>query len=378
MSNLKFVISLVTVLGRSGSAEMHLSQRGIAPAYSYSHSRGLFVGASLDGTVILTRNDVNHKFYGRPVSSEEILSGKVPPPRAAAALYQALSDAVSNTPFVTHAATPRKPASWSSATVPSSAGAVSVGAVQGGNDGFPMSSSSSSTSSARVTSQNTPVSIHRMPSGGSAASANAGGGGGRPFLVAGASGSGSSLMEEFETIEVSDAVQSSSSAGHGSILSVARQPGMPADSDAEYDYVEFFDQTTGSSIGGTVRDSSTGSGDRVWEPTYEVLHSQGRWSNGSLSPGIMVRPAGAAVGTSASTTPNTARAKEPIVLPLLPFLTPPAPPARTATSEQSSDKKKPVQLSPKNERSYEVPYEYGVRRDLQVESQIESEVEVGI
>ena len=39
----------------------------LAPAYSYAHSKGLFVGISLEGAIISTRHDVNAKFYGRPV-----------------------------------------------------------------------------------------------------------------------------------------------------------------------------------------------------------------------------------------------------------------------------------------------------------------------
>lgn len=33
-----------------------------------SHSRGLFAGLSLEGGVIVSRPDVNRKFYGRNVS----------------------------------------------------------------------------------------------------------------------------------------------------------------------------------------------------------------------------------------------------------------------------------------------------------------------
>ena len=50
----------------------------------------------------MARSEVNHCFYGRPVSPAEILSGKVPPPRAAAPLYDALSEALSSLPDVQH------------------------------------------------------------------------------------------------------------------------------------------------------------------------------------------------------------------------------------------------------------------------------------
>lgn len=38
------------------------------PGLADSHSRGLFAGLSLEGGVIVSRPDVNRKFYGRQVS----------------------------------------------------------------------------------------------------------------------------------------------------------------------------------------------------------------------------------------------------------------------------------------------------------------------
>ena len=67
---------------------------GIAPiaaVYTYSRSQGLFAGVSLEGTVIGTRNDANAEYYGRRVTPEEILSGKVPPPPGATRLVQVLT-----------------------------------------------------------------------------------------------------------------------------------------------------------------------------------------------------------------------------------------------------------------------------------------------
>ncbi len=71
-----------------------MSDVSSAAAFSYSHSRGLYAGVSLDGSVILTRNEVNSNFYGRHVTPQEILSGMVPRPRAAEPLYEALQDAM--------------------------------------------------------------------------------------------------------------------------------------------------------------------------------------------------------------------------------------------------------------------------------------------
>jgi lipid-binding SYLF domain-containing protein len=74
-------------IGRS--AEVAITP--IAAIYTYSRSQGLFAGVSLQGTVIGTRNDANAEYYGRPVTPEEILSGKVPPPSGAMRLVQVLT-----------------------------------------------------------------------------------------------------------------------------------------------------------------------------------------------------------------------------------------------------------------------------------------------
>ena len=63
----------------------------VAAIYTYSRSQGLFAGLSLEGTVIGTRNDANATYYGRAVTPEEILTGKVLPPPGARRLVQVLS-----------------------------------------------------------------------------------------------------------------------------------------------------------------------------------------------------------------------------------------------------------------------------------------------
>jgi SH3 domain-containing YSC84-like protein 1 len=62
----------------------------VAAVYTYSRSQGLFAGVSLQGSVIATRDDANTEYYGRKVTPDEILSGKVRPPKSAAALEKAL------------------------------------------------------------------------------------------------------------------------------------------------------------------------------------------------------------------------------------------------------------------------------------------------
>jgi len=63
----------------------------VAAVYTYSRSQGLFAGISLEGTVIGTRNDANAAYYGRAVSPEDILSGKVTPPAGAEKLRKMLA-----------------------------------------------------------------------------------------------------------------------------------------------------------------------------------------------------------------------------------------------------------------------------------------------
>ena len=50
----------------------------------------MYAGISFDGKVIVTRHDVNEKFYGMKVDPEALLSGEIPPPPAAQPLYESL------------------------------------------------------------------------------------------------------------------------------------------------------------------------------------------------------------------------------------------------------------------------------------------------
>ncbi|KAJ3343095.1 hypothetical protein HDU83_005821 [Entophlyctis luteolus] len=73
------------------NAEASGSILNLAPIYSYSVTKGLFVGISLEGSVIIERKETNATFYRRKVTAKEILSGSVPPPPAAEDLYRALN-----------------------------------------------------------------------------------------------------------------------------------------------------------------------------------------------------------------------------------------------------------------------------------------------
>ncbi|KAF7364929.1 Ysc84 domain-containing protein [Mycena venus] len=63
------------------------------PMFSYSKSKGLFAGLSLEGTVLIERKDANRDFYGSPVPARDILGGRVPPPEVASRLYEIIEAA---------------------------------------------------------------------------------------------------------------------------------------------------------------------------------------------------------------------------------------------------------------------------------------------
>jgi SH3 domain-containing YSC84-like protein 1 len=70
------------------------AEAGVTPmaaVYTYSRSQGIFAGVSLEGTVVATRDEANAKYYHRPVSPREILSGHVKPPPEVKALQAVLN-----------------------------------------------------------------------------------------------------------------------------------------------------------------------------------------------------------------------------------------------------------------------------------------------
>ncbi|KAI0076311.1 DUF500-domain-containing protein [Panus rudis PR-1116 ss-1] len=78
-------------IGTGGSVQASLAHP--APMFSYSKSKGLFAGLSLEGTVLIERKDANRDFYGSPVPARDILSGRVPPPEVASRLYEVIEAA---------------------------------------------------------------------------------------------------------------------------------------------------------------------------------------------------------------------------------------------------------------------------------------------
>lgn len=79
-------------IGRSGEASMLASRRGVDTTVSYSHSRGLYSGITVDGAFVQVRDDVNKKFYGFPVDPAKLFDGSINAPMAAEPLYRKLAE----------------------------------------------------------------------------------------------------------------------------------------------------------------------------------------------------------------------------------------------------------------------------------------------
>ncbi|KAJ1691023.1 hypothetical protein LUZ63_015178 [Rhynchospora breviuscula] len=79
-------------VGRAAEADLRAGDGGYAACYTYSCSKGAFVGCALNGSMVTTRSSENARFYGMQMKASDILLGSVPRPQAAAILYQALSN----------------------------------------------------------------------------------------------------------------------------------------------------------------------------------------------------------------------------------------------------------------------------------------------
>ncbi|KAF2263109.1 DUF500-domain-containing protein [Lojkania enalia] len=81
-------------VGRNTEAAGAASLKSVAGIFSYSKTKGLFAGISLEGSGIIERRDANEKLYGRRWTARELLSGQVPVPRAAQSLMAVLNSRV--------------------------------------------------------------------------------------------------------------------------------------------------------------------------------------------------------------------------------------------------------------------------------------------
>lgn len=83
-------------VGRVLEADLRTSEKGSGMCYTYSCSKGAFVGVSLEGNIVATRLETNLHFYGDPyLTTADILLGSIDRPKAAEPLYSALEDVYS-------------------------------------------------------------------------------------------------------------------------------------------------------------------------------------------------------------------------------------------------------------------------------------------
>lgn len=68
--------------------------KGVAGVFSYSKTRGLFAGVSLEGSAIIERRDANEKLYGQRLTAAQLLGGAVRPPPAAGPLMSILNSRI--------------------------------------------------------------------------------------------------------------------------------------------------------------------------------------------------------------------------------------------------------------------------------------------
>ncbi|CAH6719471.1 LAS seventeen-binding protein 3 [[Candida] jaroonii] len=84
-------------LGRNAEGAGTASLKSASAVFSYSKTKGLFAGVSLEGSAIVERREANRKFYGENCKARFILAGKVEAPPACDALMRILeSRAFSN------------------------------------------------------------------------------------------------------------------------------------------------------------------------------------------------------------------------------------------------------------------------------------------
>ncbi|XP_059435930.1 uncharacterized protein LOC132168870 [Corylus avellana] len=87
----------VGIVGRAAEADVRAGDGGYAACYTYSCSKGAFVGCSFEGSIVTTRTRENSRFYGsQSLTALDILLGSLPRPPAAAILYRSLADLYQN------------------------------------------------------------------------------------------------------------------------------------------------------------------------------------------------------------------------------------------------------------------------------------------
>ena len=81
-------------VGRNAEAAGAASLKGVAGVFSYSKTKGLFAGVSLEGSILIERRDANEKLYNSRITARQLLEGGVRPPPAAEPLMRVLNSRV--------------------------------------------------------------------------------------------------------------------------------------------------------------------------------------------------------------------------------------------------------------------------------------------
>lgn len=81
-------------VGRNAEAAGAASLKGVAGVFSYSKTKGLFAGVSIEGSVLVERRDANEKLYNSRITARQLLEGGVRPPPEAEPLMRVLNSRV--------------------------------------------------------------------------------------------------------------------------------------------------------------------------------------------------------------------------------------------------------------------------------------------
>ena len=78
-------------VGRNAEGGGIANLKGIAGIFSYSKTKGVFAGVSIEGSVIIERRDANAKLYGQRYTARQLLEGAIRPPPATQSLMNVLN-----------------------------------------------------------------------------------------------------------------------------------------------------------------------------------------------------------------------------------------------------------------------------------------------
>jgi len=79
------VSAAVGPLGAGSTVDSEVFKRR-APVWTYTKSKGLYVGVQVDGTIVVERTSENEHFYGvKKIRNKQILAGEVQPPMGSVA-----------------------------------------------------------------------------------------------------------------------------------------------------------------------------------------------------------------------------------------------------------------------------------------------------